>query len=365
MQIQKRLCERRGVQKGRLPAIREIEAKKKHKENDMSRTKIEWSEYSWNPIVGCTKCSPGCLNCYAERMAIRLNGIFAAKGDDDNWAKMSNVLKWDYSKPELYEFGKATGWNGEVELFANRLDIPLHWRKPRRIFVVSMGDLFHPKVNIGFLTHIFDTIEQCPQHTFLILTKRPKQALRMMWGKHGEGWRYFGEGDFHKNIHIGVSISNQAEADEKIPALLQIPAAVRFLSIEPMLEDVGEILLTSNREDDTGLDEFGQHIDWIVCGGESGPGARPMHPDWPRKVRDDCQAAGVPFFFKQWGEWLPGSHAQNFSDEQLSHYKTTLLEHKGNGVAMFRVGKKKAGRILDGKKWEQLPEKEVMPNDLS
>lgn len=188
----------------------------------MSRTKISWAEYSWNPIVGCTKCSPGCLNCYAERMAKRLYHMGMAR---------------PHTLPEYMKF--EDGWkNGHIELCEHRLEQPLNWKKPRRIFVCSMGDLFHPKVEIGYLTHVFDIIEQCPQHTFQILTKRPEQALKMMWGKHDEGWRYFGDGDYHPNIHLGVSISTQAEADEKIPILLQIPAAVRFVSFEPLLEGI-------------------------------------------------------------------------------------------------------------------------------
>ena len=289
-------------------------------------SKIEWTDEVLNPIAGCTKCSPGCLNCYAERMAIRLNGIFAAKGDDDNWAKMSNVLKWDYSKPELYEFGKATGWNEEVELFTNRLDKPLHWRKPRRIFICSMSDLFHPKVPFEFIDEVFATIALCPQHTGLILTKRIERMKEYFTKERMINWKdgtsnIINEGLFPlANVQLGVSMSNQAEADEKIPILLQIPAAVRWLSIEPLL---GEIDLTRIGGDKFGwgrmdilnglrymranaLEEGSEwetkpcdKVDWVVVGCESGPKRRGCNIRWVRSIVDQCKAASVPCFVKQ------------------------------------------------------------------
>lgn len=282
----------------------------------------------WNPVTGCTKCSPGCDNCYAERMTRRF------------WRQ------WGCEAPP-HHFN--------IKLHPDRLMEPLHWRKPRRIFVCSMGDLFHPAINIGFLTHIFDIIKDCHQHTFIILTKRPDIALKMMWGKHGEGWRYFDVGDYHKNIQFFVTICTKDEM-WKVTELCRIPAAVRGISFEPLLEDVGEIPLTSCREDDNDLDEFGQHIDQVIIGGESGPGARPMGLGWVRNVRDQCAAKGVPFFFKQWGEWIPGSQAGHIKD--LTKYKCQQIKPPAAGgfdvIYTFKVTKKKAGHLLDGKEHREL-----------
>lgn len=243
-------------------------------------SKIEWTDATWNPIAGCTKCSPGCLNCYAERMAIRLNGIFAAKGDNNNWAKMSNILKWDYSEPELYEFGKAVGWNGEVELFINRLDQPLHWRKPCRIFVCSMSDLFHEKVPFSFINKVFDMMYKCPQHTFLVLTKRPEQILSFV-GEKGEYWHTI------PNVHIGVSISTQAEM-WKVKVLTDIPAAVKFISFEPLLENITDINT-----------EILERLDGAIIGCESGPNRRECKNEWVKELVEDFHYFNKPVFVKQ------------------------------------------------------------------
>jgi len=276
-------------------------------------------------------------------------------------------------------------WTGKIKCFDDALDI--RRKKPTTYFVDSKADLFHPKVPFEFIDRVFFTIYRCHKigHTFQILTKRPRRMLKYFHGNvDARILKIFLEtfpnltsesrltsSVVHlTNIHLGISVSTQAEADEKIPILLQISAAVRWLSIEPMLgpidlDNVNMELLSGAVVRGTVLGSDGRYftpggakgigIDGVVVGGESGKGASPMHPDWPRNIRDQCIAANIPFYFKQWGKWLPGSHAQNFSDEQLSHYKTTLLEHNGNGVAMFRVGKKKAGSILDDWDWKQLP----------
>ncbi len=221
----------------------------------MGTTKIEWAEKVWNPVTGCTPVSEGCENCYAARMAKR--------------------------------FWKGRDFS-DVQVHPERLDEPLHWRKPRRVFVCSMSDLFHEKVPFRFVNKMFDTIWHCQQHDFLLLTKRIERAAK-----------YFSDSMFSKpqpNVHLGVTCENQKRTDERIPQLSQIPAAVRYVSFEPLLGPVGDIPFTSYREVD-----FGQHIDWVIVGGESGPGARPMDPDWVRSIRDQCQAAGVPFFMKQMG----------------------------------------------------------------
>lgn len=237
----------------------------------MADTKIEWADKVWNPIAGCTKCSPGCENCYAERMAKRLY-----------WMGMEEPA----TRPEYMKFKE--GWkDGHIELCEHRLDQPLHWRKPSRIFVCSMSDLFHPKVPWAFQSKVMDIIQQCPQHTFLILTKRPKIANLFFGGTSGLGL----SAPPLPNLHLGVSISTQAEADEKIPILLQIPAAVRFLSIEPMLEEIYIERVGQFCE--------GYELDWVIVGCESGPKRRPCNTEWVRSIVEQCKMASVPVFVKQ------------------------------------------------------------------
>jgi len=276
----------------------------------MQKTNIAWAECTWNPVVGCTKCSPGCENCYAERMAARLNGIFAAKGDDDNWARYSNILKFDTSQREE---GRAVGWNGQVELCYDRLEQPLHWRKPRMIFVPSMGDLFHPAVPFEFIDKVMAVIALCPQHTFQVLTKRAERMREyfneMALGKRhiGDSLRKIGQEGFVQrlvvaksmmvgkngmppyktpaNLWLGVTCCNQQEADKNIPFLLQTPAAVRFLSLEPLLERIVIHNWTG--------------IDWIIIGAESGPKRRPCDLKHVYSLAGQAKSMGVPVFVKQ------------------------------------------------------------------
>jgi len=234
-------------------------------------TKIEYADETLNPFAGCSPCSPGCLNCYASRAAcgrfLKNHPLYKGLAVNGKWTGEIRTC-FDIDRPDI-------------------LDKPLHWKKPRRIFIGNMGDLFHPKIDIGFLTHVFDVIEQCPQHKFLILTKRPSQALRMMWGKHGKGWRYFGKNDYHANIHFGATICNQAEQNKNALILSAIPAARKWHSYEPLL---GPIDIVS------GMDML---PDWVAVGCESGPNRRPCKLDWMIDVVEQCQAAGVPVFVKQ------------------------------------------------------------------
>jgi len=199
---------------------------------------------------------------------------------------------------------------GEIILRYGRLDEPLHIKKPSRFFVCSMSDLFHPLVPIGFLTHVFDIIEKCPQHTFLIFTKRLKQALKMMWGKHEKGWRYYGDGQFDSNIWFIVSCSTQKEVDENVPILLQIPAAVRGISLEPLLEEIdlkhipyGPSYKPKTWGNKTTLIQSCinvlKHLNWVIVGCESGKNRRPCKTEWMRKIVKDCQTAGVAVYVKQ------------------------------------------------------------------
>ena len=296
-------------------------------------TKIEWCTETWNPATGCTKVSGGCQNCYAERMSKRLAG------------------RYGYPANEPFR----------VTLHPDRLEQPLRWRKPRTIFVPSMGDLFHKDVPFEFISKVFTTMKACQArglgHTFLLLTKRPGRML-----EYWRWWRALCASDevalkYHDHIWLGVTAENQAMADERIPLLLSTPAAVRFVSCEPLLGAI-DLFRAVYGEPSTYLLSTGAYgwpdycnikttnmtypnsagIDWIIAGGESGPGARPMRPGWARGLRDQCQAAGTKFFFKAWGahSW-PGD------------------DRRGNAGPPVRVGKKAAGRLLDGREWNEYP----------
>lgn len=241
-------------------------------------TKIEWTDCTWNPTTGCTKISSGCKNCYAARMANRLRGRFGYPADDPF----------------------------RVTLRPDRLELPFKWRNPRRVFVDSMGDLFHEAVPFDFIAAVFGVMAANPQHTFQILTKRPNRMLEWYsWiSPEMDLLNQIAEWPIFPNVWLGVTAENQKAADERIPTLLQCPAAVRFVSAEPLL---GPLNLRRFFLDDDGLDLEGgwpqfAGLDWVIVGGETGPGARPMNPDWARQIRDQCKEVGVPFFFKKMGQ---------------------------------------------------------------
>lgn len=277
-------------------------------------TKIEWADYTWNPITGCPgpKVSPGCAHCYAERtMNTRLMHVYAFKKFEEGY--------------RVYEEEPFQ----RVWFHPERLGQPSKIKKPSRIFVGSMCDLFHDSVNDEWIAEIFAIMSLCPQHTFMLLTKRPARMLDWVDSEETNGGLLIFEAlDSIRprvklkpstvnpevawplpNVWLGVTVCNQAEADAKIPLLLQTPAAKRFVSIEPMLGPVDFSRITDEDNRGENIQIWPLHgcrgIDWVICGGETGPGARPMHPDWVRSLRDQCQSAEVPFFFKSWGEWLP------------------------------------------------------------
>jgi len=226
-------------------------------------SKIEWTDVTWNPVTGCDKISPGCKNCYAERMAKRLAGRVGYPADDPFRVTLH------YDKLET-NFGK----------------------KPKKIFVCSMSDLFHPDVPFWFIETVHDVIREWHIHTFQILTKRPERILEYYkWRK--EIYMPGRNSVPPENAWYGVSVENQKYADERIPILLQIPAKVRFVSVEPMLGPIDLFKINGKSKG------FGVFFDWVICGGESGPGARPMKLEWARGLRDQCKQMGVPFFFKQ------------------------------------------------------------------
>ncbi len=345
-------------------------------------THIQWTDATWNPVTGCNKVSAGCKHCYAQR----------------EWARLS-------ANPKTVYFGRDFG---DVRTHPDALRVPLAWRKPRMVFVCSMSDLFHPAVPDAFIVEVFYAMQLAGQHTYQVLTKRPERARDLLRRfRHpaapecganvltldGAPPRHFGgearaflAADWPlRNVWIGTSVEDQAAADARIPALLQTPAAVRWLSCEPLL---GAVDLTRIPMKDTCAseccgnwrldvlkgasycgdierdpadenDEAESRIDWVVTGGESGAGARPTHPTWVRSLRDQCAAAGAPFFFKQWGEWAPPTKAEDlrFLGDMMRagraiHVYGAGREHDGHfrrgDDHMLRVGKKTAGRLLDG-----------------
>ena len=322
------------------------------------QTGIEWCQATWNLVTGCTKVSEGCRNCWACRLATtRLR-------DHPRYWGLAEMRD---GTPE---------WTGEVRLHPELLDQPLRWRKPRRIFVCSQADLLHKAVPGKFIDEVLVMMASAGWHSFLVLTKRPKRMLECLhnpamgtyiWDRanrtHGP---FVGEPWPLANVWLGVSIEDQKTADGLIPLLLQIPAAVRFVSYEPALGAISfrkwfdvvpvGFLRVFPLAHTAGIAH--PQLDWIICGGESGPNARPSHPDWFRTVRDQCQVAGVPFFFKQWGEWL---HSSQMDAEQVDraleiHGRNPERVHLwSDGSCSVRVGKKCAGRLLDGCTWDEFP----------
>lgn len=262
---------------------------------------------------------------------------------------------------------KGPRWTGKVILDAAKLEQPLSWKKPRRIFVNSMSDLFHEALNETQIQNVFSVMEGAKRHTYQVLTKRPARMLEFV-SKFDKWLGYAAATAFAErfsHVWLGVSVEDQKTANERIPILLETPAAVRWISAEPLLGPIDLSAFTGVTPNITGEREVRYSmLDWVVVGGESGPKARPMHPDWARGLRDQCVAAGVPYFFKQHGEWI-GSDQQmaDGSDPVLSasdvHHKWP--NGKPSGPPHFgmnysiKVGKKAAGRLLDGVEWSEYP----------
>lgn len=342
-------------------------------------TKIEWADATLNVINGCTIVSPGCEHCYAMRLA-------------------ATRLKHHPSREGLARIHNGHAqWTGEVRFNEKVLLDPLHWRRPRKIFWNAHGDMFHPKVPDEWIDRCFAVMALTPQHIHQVLTKRPERMRDYLRTPARHTTILFamatilgGELVFDPlkhpwplpNVWAGVSVEDQQRADERIPILLDTPAAVRWLSCEPLL---GPINLSAwaqpvhhhpdNQDRNSpamqslikaARDELGGGIDWVVVGGESGPGARPMHPQWARSLRDQCAAAGVPMVFKQWGEWQPFDGATMLArcapeqgNRSMPPAIITMFENldeSGLQESLWRIGKRDAGRLLDGREHLEFPD---------
>lgn len=296
------------------------------------KTGIEWTDATWNPIRGCSRVSEGCRNCYAETVAKRFSGP---------------------GMPYEGLIAKGGQWNGNIRVAGNLLDKPLRWQKPRRIFANSMSDLFHETVPEDVIDKVFAVMASAHWHTFQVLTKRPERMREYLRNREAtkrirNAARSIDKCNPHDvrlplpNVWLGVSVEDQETADARIPLLLQTPAAVRWISAEPLLEPINIFLYLAA----VGRGEE-RPLDWVVCGGESGRNARPMHAIWARLLRDQCRDTGVPFLFKQWGEYAP-NWLNEIKDGELVKIPETEW--------MDRQGKKKAGRELDGRTWDEYPE---------
>lgn len=314
----------------------------------MGEHKIQWLNLpgykgeTWNPIIGCSKVSEGCANCYAEKMAIRLAHM-------PNAYEYSNVVRSNPSE-----------WNGKTQLIKTKLTKPAHWKKPRVVFVCSMGDLFHESIPFEEINAVFSVMADNDQHIYIVLTKRPLQMIRFYkWkaNQHGVTWQP------SSNVWMGITAENQEQAEIRIPYLLSVNAAIRFVSIEPILGaiDLNTVynhrlvhmdVLNGKRYSSENSDD-GPRLDWVIVGGESGHNARPARPDWMRSIKDQCLKAQVPFFFKQWGEWKPQGTINNYS------FLNAKKERQAGNDVMVRTGKKYSGNQLDGVTYEQYPKVEL------
>jgi protein gp37 len=330
------------------------------------KTGISWTDSTWNPIRGCSRVSEGCRNCYAESVAHRFSG----PGQP-------------YEGLAVLKNGHAS-WTGRVEFVEDHLMDPIRWKRPRRIFVNSMSDLFHENVTDEMRDKIFSVMALCPQHIFQVLTKRPERMLEYLTGEHkarneemttakgecslafGRPARFFPQA-FKKlplnqdifqmkwplpHVWQGVSVED-ARVKHRIDILREVPAVVRFLSIEPLIGDVGLLDLKG--------------ISWVIVGGESGPGARPMMSQWADSIREQCEAAGVAYYFKQNGEWVDAGHSEfgklPASERRALHSDGTEWDlgdmpedDDADVTTMVRVGRKRSGDTLYGKVYHAFPE---------
>jgi len=315
-------------------------------------SKIEWTDHTFNPWEGCQKVGPGCDHCYAETRNARFAGGTAVNWGPGAPRRRTSASNWELPKR----------WNAQAEAFMNQ-----HGRR-QRVFCASLADVFDNAVDPQWREDLFQLIAATPNLDWLLLTKRIGNVGNMLpvpfdFAKH------------YPNVWLGATITSQAEADRDIPKLLALDARVRFLSMEPLLGSVDLGLQCENWTNDIVMDpETGarecckacdytgikNNIDWVIVGGESGHGARPMHPDCARSLRDQCAVAGVPFLFKQWGEWMPTINEGDtvklvFPIGAPTGPAQPAFHEWPDGAGSARVGKKAAGRMLDGRAWDEAP----------
>lgn len=341
-------------------------------------SKIEWTDATMNVVIGCDKVSPACDNCYAIRTAHRMQ------------ANPNPKVSEPYSGTE-----SGMEWTGQVNLVPHRLDLPLRWKRPRRIFVNAQSDLFHDAVPADYIVDVFAVMAKAKHHTFQVLSKRHGRMRSLLsdLGFAREMWARLGIVEYPEvptevwplpNVWLGVSAENQQWFDIRWRALRETPAAVRWISAEPLLDSItlcccdgGSFGVRQHPflvHPDCPLHGY-RRLGWVVVGGESGPKARPMHPNWARSLRDQCSTAGVPFLFKQWGEWGPlaeypyGVDSLVMTDDGATYRAGDLDWPDGprRGEAqradfphhhptfLYRVGKKRAGRVLDGRTFDEYP----------
>ena len=350
-------------------------------------SKIEWTDHTFNPWEGCQKVGPGCDHCYAETRNARFAG--------------GTAINWGPSAPRRRT--SAANWQQPLRWDKNHEAFFAQHGRRQRVFCASLADVFDNAVDPQWRVDLLSLIDKTPNLDWLLLTKRIGNANAMLdkaeMGVCGK-WTNYGP---RQNVWIGISVVNQEEADRDIPKLLAVPAAKRFLSMEPLLGPVNLRHLNEDREinevdclkpyswdeeveqwrdsDDGWKEQFEDHyaqhpddltgpmhagIDWVIVGGESGPGARPMHPAWVRSLRGQCRAAGVPFFFKQWGEWQIASVENGHHDSDMARNTAHWVDQAGqmhkpssigldNPIAMVKVGKKAAGRVLDDRELNEVP----------
>lgn len=348
------------------------------------KSRIDWTDATLNFAYGCQQVSEACQNCYAIGTVKRLSLM--------GHADLAPALHYD---PSYLATTGPAAWSGKIVLKPERMEQALRWKKPRRIFVNSLSDTFHESIPDDVIGRWWDVMARASQHTFQILTKRPERAAQLVptfaerhTSKDGSTWPL-------KNVWVGTTVENQDAFTARVEHLLAVPAAVHFLSMEPLLGPVNLRKNVRPHRDGRPLWPCSEHaldfIDWVICGGESGPNARPMNPEWVRDLRDQCQATGTPFFFKQWGEWGPreggytswpvedagkmtgpwtcvdstnrkarGEVTYHLNPTEGSVHEPVLpggrRQMAGKIMEMAKVGKRNAGHLLDGVEHHAWPE---------
>jgi len=308
-------------------------------------SKIEWTDHTFNPWMGCTKVSEGCKHCYAETLMDHRYGKvkWGPQGKRVRTAKVywKQPLKWNETPwvvCEVCGLRQVFGEHGRCPKCQHPMVATMH-RTRARVFSGSLGGVFEDREEIGdWRLELFELIEQTPNLDWLLLTKRPENVQAMCPSLPGNVW-------------IGTSVENQRMADERIPELTRIPVKIHFLSVEPMLERIDLDL----RGRHYGIDypTYSEDVSWVICGGESGPDARPMNPDWVRSLLNQCRDADVPFFFKQWGEWMPRSHMWYAGLRKEMTFRKKPVPF--GAEMMVPVGKHRSGNFIDGLEWQEFP----------